>query len=636
MSKSPFNAYNSTSLADVKDGRWDTASAPRPPSLSYEDVPAYTSHASTPLPEKGGVERLAGQHHHGDPFHDDEFGLRRDEPAARGVGTYTTYNTADAYDAYETQSSQDSHQIRPNPSAPTPSHYTQRSVSQSEWSSYPPITSQPPSSSTHDQFVVGLAVGSGAVIPVGRDGDSDVGGGVGRAGRAGSGAYLQVDEIQEEERTPDAFRESFRSDDSLVQHADETSALKDLEYGAGGVGSGAIGRGALEPLNYEDAPNGGATTTSRNLSSDPTKKSPLFDRLIGTPEGRYPLEQRIEAKKRGIGKQKVAIVCWTLTAVMVGLMIWELVYNWRQQGSPFAFKPSVNPMLGPSQFGLVHLGARWPPCMRYVPQIPLNISIACPNNTANPPTSICTIEQICGFGGFHKKEPDQWWRFITPIFLHAGLIHLAFNMFAQCTLSAQVEREMGSVAFIILYFAAGIFGNVLGGNFALVGLPSLGASGAIFGTLAVMWVDLFAHWGIEYRPGRKLFMLILDLIVGIGIGFIPGVDNFAHLGGFLMGLLCAMIFYPVVSTTKRHRIIMWIVRIATIPLVVILFVLLIKNFYKDNPFAACSWCRYLSCIPTASNNRCQGYVVFLPLFSNVIIQIDPPYLFLNDLLHVHL
>jgi hypothetical protein len=49
----------------------------------------------------------------------------------------------------------------------------------------------------------------------------------------------------------------------------------------------------------------------------------------------------------------------------------------------------------------------------------------------------------------------------------------------------QVEKEMGSVSFLILYVAAGIFGNVLGGNFALVGIPSMGASGAIFGTVAV-------------------------------------------------------------------------------------------------------------------------------------------------------
>jgi membrane associated rhomboid family serine protease len=49
----------------------------------------------------------------------------------------------------------------------------------------------------------------------------------------------------------------------------------------------------------------------------------------------------------------------------------------------------------------------------------------------------------------------------------------------------QIEREMGSGGFLVTYFAAGIFGNVLGGNFSLVGAPSIGASGAIFGTLAV-------------------------------------------------------------------------------------------------------------------------------------------------------
>ena len=46
--------------------------------------------------------------------------------------------------------------------------------------------------------------------------------------------------------------------------------------------------------------------------------------------------------------------------------------------------------------------------------------------------------------------------------------------------------------------------NVLGGNFSLVGVPSVGASGAIFGTVAVTWVDLFAHWKYHYRPGRRV------------------------------------------------------------------------------------------------------------------------------------
>ncbi|ELU44527.1 rhomboid family protein [Rhizoctonia solani AG-1 IA] len=249
------------------------------------------------------------------------------------------------------------------------------------------------------------------------------------------------------------------------------------------------------------------------------------------------------------------------------------------------------------------------------------------NNTANPATELCSVETLCGFGEFKGGDPNQWFRFITPIFLHAGIIHFALNMFAQLTLSAQVEREMGSGAFLILYASAGIFGNVLGGNFALVGVPSVGASGAIFGTVAVMWVDLLAHWKIEYRPGRKLAMLCVDLIIGVALGFVPGVDNFAHLGGFLMGLLTAIVLYPVISTTKRHKAIMWICRLAMIPVAVVLFVVLIRNFYTSDPYAgalfplgvvalsahiffivACQWCRYLSCIPDWNHNDDDDYL----------------------------
>jgi membrane associated rhomboid family serine protease len=85
---------------------------------------------------------------------------------------------------------------------------------------------------------------------------------------------------------------------------------------------------------------------------------------------------------------------------------------------------------------------------------------------------------------------------------------------------------MGSGGFLLTYFAAGIFGNVLGGNFALVGSPSIGASGAIFGTVAVTWVDLFSHWRYHYRPVRKLIFMSVELVIGIAIGFIPYVDNF--------------------------------------------------------------------------------------------------------------
>jgi len=256
---------------------------------------------------------------------------------------------------------------------------------------------------------------------------------------------------------------------------------------------------------------------------------------------------------------------------------------------------------------LVTLGARFPPCMKLIPDVPPTMTIGCANATSDVLTAdvACTIEEICGFGGFHGGEPNQWFRFITPIFLHAGIIHLLLNMFAQWFLSGQVEQDMGSAGFLILYFSAGIFGNVLGANFALVGRPSVGASGAIVGTLAVLWVDLLAHWQLEYKPVHKLIGHIINLILVIGLGYVPGVDNFSHLGGFLMGLICGIILLPIISTTKRHMIIVWTLRVAMIPIAIILFVVLIRNFYTGDPSNACSWCRYLSCIPSKSN-VCTG------------------------------
>lgn len=388
----------------------------------------------------------------------------------------------------------------------------------------------------------------------------------------------------------------YTDDDSRYQSNLPVTHSEDA--GASLVNNAAqIGRsGNYEILNYAE-PTGLSSQT-------PDQKHSSFSRFLS--KAKYPIEQRIEDKKRGIGRQKYPFVVWTLTVVMIAVFIRELVVNARAQGSPISLKPVVNPMLGPSTSALINLGARFPPCMKSVEAVPTSTPFACLNNTANPAVDICPLEEICGFGGFEGKEPNQWFRFITPIFLHAGFVHIILNMLAQLTVSAQIEREMGSSGFFATYFAAGIFGNVLGGNFALVGLPSTGASGAIFGTVAVTWVDLFAHWKYQYRPVRKLIFMTIELAIGIAIGYIPYVDNFAHLGGLLMGLLVGTTFYPVISSTKRHQLIMWLFRLSAIPLAIILFVVLTRNFYTSDPYAACSGCRYLSCFPTSANNHCKG------------------------------
>jgi hypothetical protein len=166
------------------------------------------------------------------------------------------------------------------------------------------------------------------------------------------------------------------------------------------------------------------------------EKASPFANLMGG--GKYPVEQRIEDKKRGIGRQRYPFVVWALTAAMVGIFIDELVVNFRAQGSPVSFKPVVNPMLGPSQSVLINMGARFPPCMKSIAAVPTTTLFGCLNNTANPPDSLCSLEDICGFGGFHDGPPNQSFRFFTPIFLHAGFIHILLNMIAQLILSAQV------------------------------------------------------------------------------------------------------------------------------------------------------------------------------------------------------
>jgi len=186
------------------------------------------------------------------------------------------------------------------------------------------------------------------------------------------------------------------------------------------------------------------------------------------------------------------------------------------------------------------------------------------------------------------------------------VVHLLLNGLVLLTSSRLVEKQMGTLKFLVLYIATGVFGFILGGNFALSGLASMGASGALFGTHAAVLVDLCVHWSLIERPGRMLFALLFEIVVGFGLGYIPGLDNFSHIGGFSMGLLLSVILLPAIHQTKRHRIIFYVLRVLALVSAFVLFGVLINNFFTADPNTACQWCRYLSCWPTANNNRCKG------------------------------
>lgn len=128
------------------------------------------------------------------------------------------------------------------------------------------------------------------------------------------------------------------------------------------------------------------------------------------------------------------------------------------------------------------------------------------------------------------------WTLVSYMFLHAGLMHIAFNMLALFFFGPQVEARLGSRSFLKLYFISGVSGALLS---LILGpaVPILGASAAVFGVMlafAWFWPDApIMIWGILPVPAKWLVIIttVLSLYAGLG-GRGGGIAHFAHLGGY--------------------------------------------------------------------------------------------------------
>ncbi len=131
----------------------------------------------------------------------------------------------------------------------------------------------------------------------------------------------------------------------------------------------------------------------------------------------------------------------------------------------------------------------------------------------------------------------QLWRLITPVFLHASILHIGFNMYALFLYGRGIEARFGHGRFLLLYFLSGFAGNVF--SFLFTPDPSLGASTAVFGLLAAEAVFVIQNRGVlGNQAGRVLVNLLFIAVINLIFGFTtPGVDNFGHLGGILGGIL---------------------------------------------------------------------------------------------------
>ncbi len=140
-------------------------------------------------------------------------------------------------------------------------------------------------------------------------------------------------------------------------------------------------------------------------------------------------------------------------------------------------------------------------------------------------------------------QDGQWWRLGSAMFLHFGVLHLTLNMWALWDGGQWVERMFGHARFVAIYLGAGLAGNLASIVFHAGQAVSGGASGAIFGVYGALLGYLWLHRGeIHRREFRWLFGAVLvftALTIAFGL-VVPGIDNAAHVGGLVAGLLLGL------------------------------------------------------------------------------------------------
>jgi rhomboid protease GluP len=137
----------------------------------------------------------------------------------------------------------------------------------------------------------------------------------------------------------------------------------------------------------------------------------------------------------------------------------------------------------------------------------------------------------------------QLWRLLTPVFIHAGILHLGVNMYSLFALGPAVERFFGPPRFLAVYILSGISGVVF--SLAFSPAASVGASGAIFGLLGALATFLYLHRPV-FGPagGMMLRQLVIVGALNLFASLSPGIDLWGHVGGLVAGVTCTLYFGP--------------------------------------------------------------------------------------------
>eukprot|EP00475_Leptophrys_vorax_P032083 TRINITY_DN4917_c0_g1_i1.p1 TRINITY_DN4917_c0_g1~~TRINITY_DN4917_c0_g1_i1.p1 ORF type:complete len:493 (-),score=109.34 TRINITY_DN4917_c0_g1_i1:31-1509(-) len=300
------------------------------------------------------------------------------------------------------------------------------------------------------------------------------------------------------------------------------------------------------------------------LKSGRKQENNISMRLSFIPPQEGPHDQPLESKDaeemelENIVFKPIFTYCVLVVLVLVFVLtMW--VANWQFESV------NVNPLYGPSISVLATMGAK----------ITTNI-----------------------------VQQHEWWRLLTSMFLHAGLIHLGLNGIMLARIGVMIEEAFGFWTIGIIYLMSGYSGAVTSSAMNPLSV-GVGASGALYGLVGALLGDFIQnHKLITEGKWMYLLSMILSLLVGLGIGLLPILDNWAHIGGLVTGFLLGLILLTNnIRDERGKRLVSWYARPLTVlaALAVALYVGVMNYLLWTNQDGNnyCQFCRYFDCIPTS-------------------------------------
>ncbi|KAI9487205.1 MAG: hypothetical protein EXX96DRAFT_605196 [Benjaminiella poitrasii] len=322
-----------------------------------------------------------------------------------------------------------------------------------------------------------------------------------------------------------------------------------------------------DPRTYFDLPIGGEYTNNG-------KNQAIY---LASPNSIH--EEIIKDKPRSMKTWRPYFTFIT-TLCMFAYFIACLVKNYQLSGNVIQLSP-FNIMIGPSAQTLIYTGARYSPCIRDSYLYPVTESIyQCPNTAASGKVTrpifndqskpqypfssknisatlsderLCNLQEVCGGTEFRISDrPDQGYRFISALFMHSGVIQLIINSIVHIKVGVEVEKRIHPLRYGTIWLVSGVFGYIFGSLFIPEDNVNVGCSVSLMGVMAFLFIDLIRNWQKIVKPWKVLIHIIIYFVITLAIGLLPGYDNYAHLGGFIGGIMITLAILPMTSISRQR------------------------------------------------------------------------------------